>query len=59
VGLGRVASGRGCQVIIPGDAVIIHGSAWDLAASVTIITFAFALLAIVVIGCVRHIWRVK
>jgi hypothetical protein len=39
--------------------IIIHGSAWDLAARVTIVTFAFALLAIVVVGCVAHIWRAK
>jgi hypothetical protein len=46
-------------VIIPSDTVIIHGSAWDLAASVTIIAIAVVLLAIVVVGCVTHIWRVK
>jgi hypothetical protein len=46
-------------MILPGDTVIIHGSAWDLAASVTIIGLAVAMLSIVVVGCVRHIWRAK
>jgi hypothetical protein len=47
-------------MIIPGDAVIHVGkSTWDLAASAAIIGLAVALLAIVIVGCVRHIWRAK